>query len=247
MLGPMHAVLLALLLSPLALAGRDAPPNVADVKLPPAEATEFRFGPGDRISVQVFRHPELTEEIVVAPDGTIAFPLVGRLTVADRTYGDVVGELETGLRAYYTDAAVAVNVVEVTNRKVYVVGEVRTPMVLQVTGKMPIIEALTRTGGINPDARTDNLLVIRGGLTDSNLFTVDVDRLLAGDLAQNVELQPGDIVVVPSKTIVNVERFFRHVQGILAPFVSASQVYRNLNVGNTGGGQVIDDTPPSTP
>lgn len=238
----MRVLLLIALAFPLpALAGRDTPVNVADIQLPPTPASEFRFGPGDKIAVQVFKHPELTTEIVVAPDGTIAFPLVGRLTVADRTYNDVVGDLETGLKAYYTDAAVAVNVVEVTNRKVYVVGEVAQPMVLQLTGKMPIIEALTRTGGINPDARTSNLLVIRGGLTKGTLFTVDVDRLLTGELDQNVQLEPGDIVVVPSKTIVNVERFFRHVQGILAPFVSASQMYRNLNIGNSGP-QVITDT-----
>lgn len=241
----MRALLLLVLAFPLpALAGRDTPVNVADVKLPDAAASEFRFGPGDRIAVQVFKHPELTSDIVVAPDGTIAFPLVGRLVVANRTYGDVIADLETGLKAYYTDAAVAVNVVEVTNRKVYVVGEVAQPMVLQITGKMPIIEALTRSGGINPDARTSNLLVIRGGLAESTLFTVDVDRLLTGQLDQNVQLEPGDIVVVPAKTIVNVERFFRHVQGILAPFVSASQLYRNLNIGNTGPQVITDTTPP---
>lgn len=230
-------VLLALWLG-VALA-RETPPNVADVDLPTSSNADFRFGAGDRIGIKVYKHPDLDGDLTVAPDGTITLPLVGRIAIADRTYDDVVTTLESSLRVYYSDVSVAVNVVEVTNRKVYIVGEVAQPMVMQITGQLPMIEALTRSGGINPDARTNNLLLIRGGLAEPALYTVDVERMLLGDAAQNIALQPGDIIVVPAKTIVNVERFFRHIQGILAPFVSASQVYRNANVGTPQ--PVIDD------
>jgi polysaccharide biosynthesis/export protein len=235
-------VTLVLALWLAAAEARETPPNVADVDLPEQTDVEFRLGPGDRIGIKVYKHPDLDGEIVVAPDGSITMPLVGRLEVAEHTYAEVVAAIEASLRTFYTDVSVAVNVIEVTNRKVYVVGEVAQPMVLQVTGQLPMIEALTRSGGINPEARTNNLLLIRGGLEAPALYTVDVDRMLMGDASQNVALQPGDIVVVPTKTIVNVERFFRHVQGILAPFVSASQVYRNANVGSPQ--PVIEDTTP---
>ncbi len=224
----------------VALARETPPPNVADVDLPTVSNNDFQFGAGDRLGIKVYKHPDLDGELTVAPDGTITLPLVGRVAIADHTYNDVVTTIETGLRAYYSDASVAVNVVEVTNRKVYIVGEVAQPMVMQITGHLPMIEALTRSGGINPDARTNNILLIRGGLDTPALYTVDVERMLMGEEAQNVALQPGDIVVVPTKTIVNVERFFRHVQGILAPFVSASQLYRNANVGSPQ--PVIEDT-----
>lgn len=227
----------------LAAARPDAPPNVAEVKLPTVSEGDFRFGAGDRLAIKVYRHPDLDAEIVVAPDGTLTFPLLGRITVADKSYTELVAEIEGGLRVYYTDAAVSVNVVEVTQRKVYIVGEVAQPLVLQITGTLPLIEALTRSGGINPDARTDNLLLIRDGLDNPGLYTIDVNALLRGDRDQNIALEPGDIVVVPAKTIVNVERFFRHVQGILAPFVSASQIYRNANVGPSNA--VIEDTTPT--
>lgn len=219
---------------------RETPPNVADVDLPASSNSDFRFGAGDRIGIKVYKHPDLDGDLTVAPDGSITLPLVGRVAIADRTYEDVVTTLQTSLREYYSDASVAVNVIEVTNRKVYIVGEVAQPMVLQITGQLPMIEALTRSGGINPDARTSNLLLIRGGLAAPALYTVDVERMLLGDAAQNVALQPGDIIVVPAKTIVNVERFFRHIQGILAPFVSASQIYRNANVGSPT--PVIEDS-----
>jgi polysaccharide export outer membrane protein len=241
----MLLALLALsLLVPDASAGRGdrkEPPNVSELAVPDVAAQPFVFGPGDKIGIKVFRHPDLDGEVQVAPDGTITLPLAGRVVVAGKTYTDLVTELEAAFKQYYTDASVAVNVVDVNNQKIFVVGEVAQPAVLQITGEMTVLEALTRTGGINPDARTDNILLVRGGLETPQLFTVDVDRLLVGDLSQNVQLQRMDIVVVPAKTIVNVERFFRHVQGILGPLVSATQVYRNVAISQQG--PVIEDTP----
>lgn len=238
----MTLLLLAFILSALCVADAAKVPEakpVDEVKLP-STAAEFRFGPGDRLGITVFKHPDLNGEFTVAPDGTITFPLVGRLQVAGRSFTELVTEIEAAVREYYTDAAVAVNVVEVSNQKVFIVGEVSNPSVLQITGEMTVLEALTRTGGINPNARTDNILLVRGGAESADLYLIDVDGLLAGDLSQNVQLQKMDIVVVPATTIVNVERFFRHVQGILSPFVSASQVYRNMNI--SGGTPIIDDS-----
>jgi protein involved in polysaccharide export with SLBB domain len=108
--------------------------------------------------------------------------------------------------------------------------------VLQVQNDLSILEALTRSGGIDPDARTDNVLLIRGGLEQPELYTVDVKAIYAeGDLSQLVYLQRGDIVVVPTKTIANVETFFRRIQGVLAPFVGGSAVYRNAVSGGAQG------------
>jgi len=108
--------------------------------------------------------------------------------------------------------------------------------VLQIENDLSILEALTRTGGINPDARTDNVLLVRGGLDEPQLYTVDVNAIFAkGDFSQMVYLQRGDIVLVPAKTIVNVERFFRRVQGMLAPFLSGSAIYRNVITGGAQG------------
>jgi len=235
----MRLFLVLLMLAAPVHAGRRAkdPPNVAEVRLP-EEATDFTFGAGDRFSVRVFQHEDLDADLTVAPDGTVTFPLVGRVQVGGRTYAELVAELEQGFQQYYTDASVAVNVLEVNNRKVFVVGEVAHPNVLQITGELTVLEALVRTGGISPDCRSDNLLLIRGDLDDPQLYTVDVDRLLEGELAQNVALQRGDILVVPTRTIVNVERFFRSVDGIIGPFVRGSQIYRNVNL---PGGTVIDD------
>ncbi len=229
-----------LLVLTAACGGKEKPPNVAEVDdivtLRPPAPEDFVFGPGDVMDIKVWRQPDMDMQIVIAPDGAITYPLVGRLQVAGLTYPELVGTIESALKEYYTEPSVAVNVVEVSNQKVFILGEVRSPAVLQIQNDLSILEALTRTGGINTDARTDNVLLVRGGLDDPELFTIDVKAIFSkGDFSQMVYLQRGDIVLVPTKTIVNVERFFRRIQGMLAPFLSGSAIYRNVVTGGAQG------------
>lgn len=234
-------VLSLLLSSSPASAAEDKPTPAVDAQLPDGDAGTFVFGPGDRFNISVYRHDDLDAEVTVAPDGAVTFPLLGRVEVAGKTYEELVVELEEGLGQYFKDVSVAVNVETVKNRKVFVVGEVSSPQVIQLTSELRILEALMSAGGINTDARTKNILLVRpSGEDHADLYTVDVDALMKGDLRQNVALLPEDIVVVPTKTIVNVERFFRRVSGILAPFVGASQVYRNVSV--PGSQALFDDS-----
>lgn len=214
------------------------PPNVAEtdvsLRLPPSD--RFTFGPGDSLKIWVWRHDDLTVDVTIAPDGNISFPLVGRVQAAGLTYEELISVLHAKVAEYYVDAQVSVNITNVTNQKVFVLGEVASPSVLQITSEMSLLEALVKTGGINADARTKNVLLVRGGLDKPELFTVNVDALYGqGDMSQMVYLQKGDIVVVPAKTITNVERFFRHVQAILAPAVGASAIYRNVLGGGAQG------------
>jgi len=204
--------------------------------LRPPDPKDFTFGPGDILDIRVWRQPEMDMQVVIAPDGGFTYPLLGRIPAAGMTYPQMVEHIQAGLAEYYTEPAVAVNVVEVSNQKVFILGEVRTPMVLQIENDLSIIEAITRTGGISQDASTENVLLIRGGLEEPDLYTIRVKDIFAeGDFSQMVYLQKGDIVLVPSKTIVNVERFFRRVQGILAPFVAGSAIYRNATTGGAQG------------
>ncbi|MES2639793.1 MAG: polysaccharide biosynthesis/export family protein [Myxococcota bacterium] len=235
-------LLLGLLCALPACAPMQAPPNVADtdevLRLPSAQA--FMFGPGDSLRIWVWRHDDLTVDVTIAPDGAITYPLVGRVVLAGLGYEAVVAKLQSAIDEYYVDAQVSVNITAVTNQKVVVIGEVETPQVLQIVNEMSLLEALTRTGGINPDARTSNVLVIRGGVDKPTLFTVNVDAIYGkGDFSQMVYLQRGDIVYVPAKTITNVERFFRRIQAVLAPAVSGSAIYRNIISGGAAGSNVV--------
>ncbi|NOY25541.1 MAG: hypothetical protein GXP62_06675 [Oligoflexia bacterium] len=213
--------------------------NIADAdisirQVPTPE--QFQIGPGDRISIAVWRHDDLSMDVTVAPDGTISFPLIGTVPVDGKTYTEIRDLLTTSISQYYTDPQVAVNILELQNQKVFIFGEVAQPSVLQLSNEMTILEALTRAGGINQYSRTSNVLLVRGGVDDPHLYTVDVDAIFAkGQMDQLVSLQRGDIVVVPTRTITNASRFFREVSGVLAPFVAGSAVYRNVVSGGAQG------------
>lgn len=229
----------------LACAARQgAATNIADAELSARQVPtveQFQIGPGDKIAITVWRHEDLSMEVTVAPDGTISFPLVGTLPVAGKTYSELREMLTSAIQEYYTNPQVAVNIVELQNQKVIIVGEVTRPSVLQLTGEMSVVEALTLAGGINQYARTNNVLLVRAGKEGPELYTVDVDSIFsegAGD--QLVMLQRGDIVVVPTRTITNAARFFKDVSSVLAPFVAGSAVYRNALSGGAQGTAVLE-------
>ena len=236
-----HALPLACLLAlPMEAVGKGARPvNIANadaaVRKVPSPA-EFQLGPGDKIAIRVWRHDDLDMDITIAPDGSITYPLVGRIVVAGKTYPQLVAQLSEAISEYYQNPQVTVNILELRSQKVFVIGEVTAPSVLQLSNEMSILEALTLSGGINSAARTNNVLLIRGELEQPELYTVDVQSIYAkGNTSQMVYLQRGDIVMVPTKTITNVSRYFKEVQGTLSPFVAGSAIYRNATTGGAQG------------
>ncbi len=228
----MSLLLLILSLALPASAGKKKRPvNIAEadpaVRRVPAPE-EFQLGPGDRISIRVWRHDDLDMDVTIAPDGTITYPLIGKVEVSGMTYSELVHALKNAIAEYYDDPQVSVNILELKNQKVYVIGEVMSPSVFQLSTEMSILEAMTRAGGINPSSRTQNVLLIRGGMDDPQLYAVDVKSIYTkGDIDQMVNLQRGDIILVPTRTITNVSRYFREVSGALSPFVAGSAIYRN--------------------
>lgn len=226
-------------------AGHQAPAPAAAEDVPELRAPgpeDFVFGAGDTLDIKVWKAPELDMQVTIAPDGTITLPIVGHIQVAGQTYPQLVQTLETELSTYYREPSVAVNIVSISSQKVFVLGEVKSPAVLQITSELTVLEALIRAGGIHPDARTDNVLLIRGEVeSEPELYLIDVDaHFQRGDVSQTVYLKSGDIVYVPTRTITNVERFFKRLQSVLGPFVAGSAVYRNaVSGGAQGTGAVL--------
>ncbi|NIM90469.1 MAG: AMIN domain-containing protein [Candidatus Aminicenantes bacterium] len=101
--------------------------------------------------------------------------------------------------------------------KVYVLGEVRAPKSVVIKGKLTLIDAIAEAGGYTPDAVTSSVMIVRGELGSQKGIRVNLKRILKeGDIGQNIELEPGDIVYVPKTFVVHIERFLR---GISAPIL----------------------------
>ena len=134
----------------------------------------------------------------VAADGSIYFPFVGKIHVAGETIGEIRDQLAAGLAPYLKKPQLDVRVLAYRSQKVSVTGEVKVPGPLAVSDvPISLVDAITRSGGTNPDADLQRVRLTRSG----KLYTLDADAVLdRGEVSQNVMLQDGDIINVPDRT-----------------------------------------------
>ncbi|MEW6416553.1 MAG: polysaccharide biosynthesis/export family protein [Nitrospirota bacterium] len=188
--------------------------------------TEFILGPGDKVEISVYRHDDLKRTIQIDTSGKITYPLVGDIQASGLSIFQLRDRVREKLSKYIVDPDVSVGVMAVQSQKVVVLGEVKNPGLFSLEAPMNALEAISRAGGPTSDAKQGNVLLIRGGVKNPELITLDIGSILSGhDMAQNVYLQNGDIIYVPATFIANVSRFFEHLSKIISPIVSMEAGY----------------------
>lgn len=159
---------------------------------------EYKVGPEDVLQIHVWSDEQLSPQVVVRPDGKISLPLVGEVVCAGRSVEEIRLEVERKIKTYVPDAPVSVMVLQVNSPKVYIIGKVNSPGMYIMGHRMSLTQALALAQGFNPFAETDCVLLIRGSGTNQITYKYDYDDLARGrDLMQNVQLMPGDTIVVP--------------------------------------------------
>lgn len=160
---------------------------------------EYRLHPGDKVVVGVYDDPKLLpQEITIAPDGKISYPLVGEMSVGGKTVEQVRMEMETKLKKYVADPIATVIVTDVKGNVVYVIGQVNKPGQIVMNPVINVLQALSMVGGGNPYAKLDSIIVIRSSPGGQRVLPFKYSAVSAGkDLGQNVPLESGDVVVVP--------------------------------------------------
>ncbi len=162
------------------------------------KATAYVIGPEDGLDISVWKDESLKTTSLVRPDGGISFPLVGELMAAGKTADQLRDELRKRLDKYIPDAVVTVAVVHVASYRIYVLGRVNKPGDFAVGRDVDVLQALTLAGGLTPFAHEDDIRVVRkiDGRTTSIPFRYS-DVMKDGDLAQNITLRSGDVLLVP--------------------------------------------------
>lgn len=165
--------------------------------------TAYRLYPGDLVRIDVFDHPDLVTQIRVPTTGTSSFPLVGDLGVlVGRSLEDLSQDLRTRLeRDYLRQAVLTMTMMEYGPRYVYVLGSVRAPsaVTLNPLRDNTAMQAIAQAGGFNEDANRATAQVIRDDPNHPGikigLPVPSTDKVV--DLAGDILLQPGDVVIVP--------------------------------------------------
>ncbi|MET0544030.1 MAG: polysaccharide biosynthesis/export family protein [Variovorax sp.] len=156
---------------------------------------------GDRLQVSVWKEEALNREVRVLPDGSISFPLVGRIVVSGNTTSEVERKVREGLKSYIPEAVVSVVVMATEGNTVYVLGRVLKPGPIALTsGDTTVLQVLSQAGGLDRFANADAIVVLRKTTADARQQTLRVryGALLKGDaLDSNVVMRPGDTVMVP--------------------------------------------------
>lgn len=163
-----------------------------------AETVPYLLNPGDVLTISVWKEEGLDREVVVLPDGTIAFPLAGHLQAAGETPEAVQQQVAERLQPYIPDAVVTVSVKQASGNFVYVLGQVRQPGAFPVGGMIDVMQALSLAGGLTPFASRHHIVILRRDGDKQISVPFDYADVEDGEaLDSNVELRSGDVVVVP--------------------------------------------------
>ncbi len=158
----------------------------------------YLLGPEDDLEVSVWKDTELTKEVTVQLDGYFSFPLVGQVLAKGRGINDVQQELRQKLAGYVSNPVVTVLLKKVLSYHVYVIGKVNRPGDFVLGRRVNVMQALSMAGGMTPFASTGDISILREGPQGQTRIRFDYGEVAKGkDLAQNILLQSGDVVVVP--------------------------------------------------
>jgi polysaccharide export outer membrane protein len=206
---PIAAVALAALVaapsvtaqSSVARATTPAPPSVPSLPAPAAAvptSADYRLTPGDKLRVEVYKDPQLSQSLQIRPDGKITLPLIGDLMATALTPLQLRDRITNSLKEYITNPVVTVIVVEASPATVYVMGEVAQPGAIPVKEKMTVLQALAMAGGFKEFADLKGIRVLRRSKDDSKVETIyfNYNEAIKGGKAPMI-LLPGDMVIVP--------------------------------------------------
>jgi polysaccharide export outer membrane protein len=184
------------------LAGCSTAPShpPAPATLPASTDYTYVVGPGDSLNIIVWRNPELTMSVPVRPDGKVSAPLVEELSVEGKTTAQIAREVEKVLGKYVRDPIVTVLVTGFQgpySEQIRVVGEAARPQFLPYKVKMTLLDVMISVGGLT-DFAAGNKATIQRTAEGNKLYSVRIQDLLKrGDLSANVEMRPGDILIIP--------------------------------------------------
>ena len=161
----------------------------------------YLVGPGDTLNVVVWRSPELSMSVPVRPDGKITTPLVEDLQASGKTTTQIAREIEQVLKRYVQSPVVTVMVTNFAgpySQQVRVIGEVAKAQALAYREKMTLLDVMIAVGGLTDFAAGNRASILRSEGGKSQQFAVRLhDLMRGGDLSANVEMRPGDVLVIP--------------------------------------------------
>lgn len=167
-----------------------------------AASPDYRYliGPGDSVTIVVWRNPELSNTVTVRPDGRVTTALVEDLQAMGKDPTTLARDIEKELGKFIRDPVVTVIVaggVGPYSEQIRVVGEAAKPQALAYRQKMTLLDVMIAVGGITDFADGNRATILRAA--DGNkVYNVRIrDLIKRGDVSANVDVKPGDVLIIP--------------------------------------------------
>lgn len=162
---------------------------------------DYIIGPGDNVNVFVWRESELSSSVPVRPDGKITTPLIEDVQAAGKTPTQLARDMEEVLATYLRDPVVTVIVTSFVgpyDQQVRVVGQAVNPQAVAYRENMTALDLMIAVGGLTDFAAGNRATVVRMVDGQPKQFTVRLNDLIKrGDIRANVDMLPGDILIIP--------------------------------------------------
>ncbi len=178
--------------------GDPPPANVGTASAVRNLTPDYQIGPEDVLEISVWKEEGLKKEVLVRPDGGIAFPLAGDMQAAGKTAHQLQEEITKRLEKFMSDPVVSVAVLKVAGNKIYVIGRVNKPGEYIAGRYVDVLQVLSMAGGLTPFAAENDIKVLRKEQGKDLVFPFRYSDVKKGsNLDQNIVLKGGDVVVVP--------------------------------------------------
>jgi protein involved in polysaccharide export with SLBB domain len=182
------------------LSGCPPRPSSHPIEAPAPFHADTTMGPGDVFAVRVFNEPELTNDYRVDSDGTIDYPLIGRVKVEGKRPSQISAEIALRLREgkFIRSPQVSVFVKEYNSKTVQILGCVQKPGRYPYYDNMSVVEALSLAGGFTPLAWRDRTILTRTQAGQQVSTEIKLGDIVNGR-ERNIVLKPGDRLNVPER------------------------------------------------
>jgi len=207
-----------------------------------AFAAEYLIAEGDVLSINVLGLEEMQiKEIIVRPDGKIDVPLIGEVQAAGRSPSELSDTLTGQLKPFVKKPYTSVNIARFYAIKVYVLGEVKQPGIVQLRNPRNVTGAIAAAGGWTKDAAKTKVYLIRNGQKDSPPILINLLAIVRdGDTSQDYALGNGDIIFVDGNKRLDWARD-------IAPIIASAYYIDRIDSGSKGSssktGESGDDCP----
>ncbi|WP_297359087.1 XrtA/PEP-CTERM system exopolysaccharide export protein [Thauera sp.] len=160
----------------------------------------YVIGPGDTVNIVVWRNPELSTSVPVRPDGKITAPLVEDLPAMGKDSSTLARDIEKHLSKFIRDPVVTVIVTSFVgpySEQIRVIGEAANSQTLAYKQKMTLLDVMIAVGGLTDFADGNAATILRTAEGNKQYSVRIRDLVKRGDVSANVEMRPGDVLIIP--------------------------------------------------